>query len=86
MSNSEPGGGGGGMTAEEERAAEGGWQPIETAPKDGSTILYSAGGWVCAGCWHIREEQWREHNNFPSDSWGTEDYPTHWMPLPSPPA
>jgi hypothetical protein len=60
------------------------WQPIETAPKDGTFIL---------ACWrstdlngdlpHVvsyTEGEWR-------DDYG-EEYmePTHWMPLPDPPA
>lgn len=67
----------------------GGWQPIETAPKDGSRFL----GWPC----HFDDgtraavTRWYEH---PSVSgWITPeldcgDYefsPTHWMPLPDPP-
>ena len=32
------------------------WQPIETAPKDGTTILLTAPGRVTVGEWH--PEQW----------------------------
>jgi hypothetical protein len=32
------------------------WQPIETAPKDGTTVLLAAPGRVTAGEWHA--EQW----------------------------
>lgn len=60
------------------------WQPIETAPRDGTPFLgYWAGGkHDCsfrAIKWH--KENWWETN---------EDYrtsePSHWMPLPEPPA
>jgi hypothetical protein len=58
-----------------------GWQPIETAPKDGTTIL----GFWCNGEMHtgsICNGEWIpawEHQN---NNW---DIPTHWMPLPPPP-
>lgn len=32
------------------------WQPIETAPRDGTTVLLAAPGRVTAGEWHL--EQW----------------------------
>lgn len=55
------------------------WQPIETAPKDGTKILafnkwgeYGVAEWVeSQQCWFA----------------GYDDFtaPTHWMPLPEPP-
>lgn len=65
-------------------SAAGGWQPIETAPKDGRRVLL----WSAA--WH----------DDPSSGWfgGVRGWylayeagpfkhqPTHWMPLPPPPA
>lgn len=58
------------------------WQPIETAPKDGTPILV----WIDD---HVAEVEWDE------DGWigvwedisssSGDDYPTHWMPLPEPP-
>jgi len=68
------------------------WQPIETAPKDGTEILvfvppstYTRG--------YVRSVQWRDHD---IDFWHVEDNkhgpfplrggsPTHWIPLPEPP-
>lgn len=61
------------------------WQPIETAPRDGTLIIYGGEGWVTVGRWHLDEEQWWELNNDPTDAWGGADNPTAWMPLPTPP-
>lgn len=68
-----------------------GWQPIETAPKDGRDILVSGcscGPPVRIACWGTgrylgrvkgREWGWVDHPGHTCD-------PTHWMPLPAPPA
>lgn len=64
------------------------WQPIETAPRDGTQIL--VGVWV-AGYFKGSESRWScwtigQHGSgdFGCDGeWGDE--PTHWMPLPPPP-
>jgi hypothetical protein len=67
------------------------WQPIETAPKDGTTILT-----LNDGC--VRLSRWNEekHHANPKPYWGflgpwgtryqREHQPTHWMPLPEPPS
>jgi hypothetical protein len=60
------------------------WQPIETAPKDGTRILIF-GARECYGGDYISLAYW--------DHWWRGDYdepvyvdePTHWMPLPPPP-
>ncbi|WP_334154762.1 DUF551 domain-containing protein [Agrobacterium pusense] len=62
-----------------------GWQPIETAPKDGSEIL---------ALWKRSQIQSNGYGVvwFEDGSWRKFDYeclvsdPTHWMPLPSVPA
>lgn len=65
-----------------------GWQPIETAPKDGTEILVSDSrcldGFMQVVCW--------DDDRPDNYSWATSDGPsfhadafTHWMPLPEPP-
>jgi hypothetical protein len=65
------------------------WQPIETAPKDGKTILITNGYWVDRG-W-FSKSVWLAPAK---EGWVTEDERdcgqihrdiTHWMPLPEPP-
>lgn len=61
------------------------WQPIETAPKDGTVILLAAKGledWIqMTGSWAvIREIDWY----FVGGGWMGVN-PTHWMKLPEPP-
>jgi len=53
------------------------WQPIETAPKDGTEILGYAGGFLLLS-W--RDDEWHEET-FEESGWN----PTHWMPMPAPP-
>lgn len=62
------------------------WQPIETAPKDGTFVLIGFGDSVGEARWV--ENAWYWANNDPGDSWGRPVYEheaTHWMPLPAPP-
>jgi len=62
------------------------WQPIETAPKDGTEILLCFGSDKNSqGLLHAR---WHEpFPNWLAVSYGREilDAPTHWQPLPAPP-
>lgn len=55
------------------------WQPIETAPKDGTPVLVATAFWVRDAYWsHAFEGWYSNHSAVPP--------PTHWMPLPPPPA
>ena len=71
------------VKAERERA----WQPIETAPRDGTLVILSGAGRVTAGAWYEWEgtEDVEGGANW-SDWYGgfTDEHPaTQWMPLPS---
>ncbi len=76
------------------------WQPIETAPKDGTEVVgwfpyhstATLGGSVFVMRWnddryHKRPVPYWEASGW---VWGRRDQrekqPTHWMPLPDPPA
>lgn len=78
-----------------------GWQPIETAPKDGTDIMLSNGVVVAEGHWLHREGGITERRDLDGryidqdedegyDGWidwfgGMLPEPTHWMPLPAQP-
>lgn len=69
------------------------WQPIETAPKDGTRVLVSLWAWDDPATGDRLTEivywggdDWR--NGYPDDVdafANTVNPPTHWMPLPEPP-
>lgn len=58
------------------------WQPIETAPKDGSSITLANAAKSISGFWHSKDSDWLSNELVPC-AIGFE--PTHWMPLPEPP-
>lgn len=61
------------------------WQPIETAPKDGTRILAIAppdGHQIVAWGQSKRRANWRINFETGPAWWGA---PTHWIPLPAPP-
>lgn len=75
-----------------------GWQPIETAPKDGTEVIITNGVDTCTGKYH--KSVVKNFYPFFAQSVNGElrnegfDYkvepvyfyePTHWMPLPEPP-
>jgi len=68
------------------------WQPIETAPKDGTRILAFFPQQI--DCYTIltvnfTRDQWAlcpyGGYDFCSIEFGETEDPTHWMPLPNPP-
>ena len=58
------------------------WQPISTAPKDGTSILIFEAQVCTAGV--VRVSRWR-NDTIPSGWAGAENAPSHWLPLPLPP-
>jgi hypothetical protein len=65
------------------------WRPIETAPKDGTHILLSAPGRVTCGEWIVPNgPDWDDEPLWGSwdGNFSEENPPTHWQPLPAPPA
>ena len=72
------------------------WQPIETAPKDGTEVLVFCRHGVKIAYWNAEPTVWDGSNDPCWTVFEPEDYfygfhlvgpsaPTHWMPLPSPP-
>jgi hypothetical protein len=70
------------------------WQPIETAPKDGTSMLlfYKSVGVVYGDFDHIGTCDWWITFSEPGKTtdwiqWylATEEDPTHWMPIPPAP-
>jgi hypothetical protein len=63
------------------------WQPIETAPKNGTDVLVFASGSIYTAYWNMEYNAWMAHNtknglpSFISLKYGV----THWMPLPDTP-
>ena len=77
------------------------WQPIETAPKDGTNVLLTNGETVSQGVYEFHAPYVRENRDLDGryisqdefdgfDGWidfvgGMLPEPTHWQPLPPPP-
>ena len=55
------------------------WQPIETAPKDGTDVLVWCGGAMFIA--YMEVGRWF----FDRTDHSVKPLPTHWMPLPAPP-
>lgn len=77
------------------------WEPIESAPKDGTAIMLTNGKDVAEGHWYFEEGGTTEYRDLDGryidqkdndgyNDWldwdgGMQPAPTHWMPLPKPP-
>jgi hypothetical protein len=60
------------------------WQPIETAPKDGTDVLVWWPDWMAQP---IRVANFEvRHRCWVTGSGSSAQPPTHWMPLPQPPS
>ena len=57
------------------------WQPISTAPKDGTNILIFEAQVGTVGI--VRVSRWRD-DTIPS-GWAGANAPSYWLPLPLPP-
>lgn len=66
------------------------WRKIETAPKDGTSILvYNKDGHIYEAKWDTRLGIWRfavAEQHGCGCCGGNAEFPTHWMPLPEPPS
>ena len=63
-----------------------GWRGIETHDGSSDHVLIAEGdGSVCEARLLDDGRGWWERNNDPTDAWGYECNPTHWMPLPAAP-
>lgn len=61
------------------------WQPIETAPMGGTEVLITDGENYAVAIYVDEECGWRDMGDI---GWAgmVDHHPTHWMPLPNPPA
>jgi len=76
------------------------WQPIETAPKDGTRVIVSKFAWVvrevqdifredAERIWHlcfVTTAHFLSDKSYWTDGLERLVEPTHWMPLPDPPS
>ena len=68
------------------KPSQAGWQPIESAPKDGAPFIAYQNGEIYACRWLIDEPD----EGPPAEGWfdtvnASFEAPTHWMPLPTAP-
>lgn len=64
------------------KAMNDGWQPIETAPKDGSNIIVAEGLHVSIAFWDEQKSMWLDAINHDGYEHVPRN-PTKWMPFPS---
>lgn len=60
------------------------WQPIETAPRDGTEILASDYDVIEIVSWGISQGEWQDWMHW-SDREGGIMFPSWWQPLPEHP-
>jgi hypothetical protein len=72
------------------RSGGDGWQPIETAPKDGTDLLVCAENDCGDGSWETKYWVDWQMDAYEWPHWEARvdlpNPPAHWMPLPTPPA
>lgn len=62
------------------------WQPIESAPKDGTTIFGANAKMGQRGLVHMNSQgEWELVDGLTNYPMGKSFYPTHWLPEPDPP-
>lgn len=64
------------------------WQPIETAPKDGTSVLLWDGEFQFTGEWMVEAidgSHWWIATLHGQKQVACDPQPTHWHPLPPPP-
>jgi len=77
------------------------WQPIETAPRDGTPVILCSDRTVAIGSWNPEGDSWVDENGDiegpahhlevtgfwnSSGGWFQPNEVSHWMPLPAPPS
>lgn len=60
------------------------WQPIETAPKDGTPVLVYDANWCGNMGPRVTPAGWAPYTDG-GGYWPGVTEPTHWQPLPAPP-
>lgn len=75
------------MKTAELKALRAGWQPIETAPRDGTQVLATWGYTWEVNRPHVEVCETGEEGIwfYSYDGHSPQVPPTHWMPLPEPP-
>lgn len=63
-----------------------GWQPIESAPKDREILVYTRPWGSIIALLSAEFGEWLSRMQVPVSIKEDEELPTHWQPLPEPPA
>ena len=65
--------------------AGGGWQSIDTAPKDQEILVYTRPWGTIVASYSGEHGEWLSRMQVPVSIKEEEELPTHWRPLPEPP-